>query len=266
MPDTRPRKHAKQSDTAADNGSHAGEESLPLWEKISDKILESINKRFDHLEHKFEDLMSTQLALTERIVATEEQGTDHERRILTLERCLSDLEKSNGKLLTKIDDLEGRARRNNVKIVGIPEDEEKGKPTDFVTELIPKLLGVSNFAKPVIVDRAHRIPVPKPTEDKKPRSIIARIHFYQQKELILRLSRQQQMTYNGRRVFIFPDYTAEVMAQRRGFRQVIQALKEREVKFTLRFPAKLYVHNNDQVKVFTSPGEAMSFIEHDMKR
>ncbi|KAL7382555.1 hypothetical protein ABVT39_024340 [Epinephelus coioides] len=90
MPDTRQTKHAKQSDTAADNGPDAGEESLLLWEKISDKILESINKRFDHLEHKFEALMSTQLALTERIVATEEQGTDHERRIQTLELCISD--------------------------------------------------------------------------------------------------------------------------------------------------------------------------------
>lgn len=162
--------------------------------------------------------------------------------------------------------MEGRSRRNNGKIVGIPEGEEKGKPTDFIIELTPRLLGVNNFVKPVTVDRAHRIPVPKSTDVKKPRSIIARIHFYQEKELIFWLTRQQQMTYNGPRVFIYPDNTAEVMAQRRGFRQVTQALKEREVKFTLRFPAKLHVHYNDQVKVFTSPGEAMSFIEHDMKR
>lgn len=75
-----------------------------------------------------------------------------------------------------------------------------------------------------------------------------------------------KMTYNGKQAFIYPDYTAEVIAQRRGFHQVTQALKEREVKFTLRFPAKLHVYYNDQVKVFTSPGEAMSFIEYDMKR
>nr|WPK86705.1 NLRC3-like protein 46 [Sebastes schlegelii] len=190
--------------------------------------------------------MNTHLALTERIVAAEEQGSDHERRIQTLELCLTDMKKSNERLLTKIDDIEGRSRRNNIKIVGIPEDEEKGRTTEFIAGLIPKLLGVSSFAKPVIVDRAHRIPVPKPTDVKRPRSIIARIHFYQEKELILRLSRQQQMIYSGQRIYVYPDYTAEVMAQRRGFREVTQALREREVKYSLCFPAKLHVQHNDQ--------------------
>lgn len=210
--------------------------------------------------------MNTQLALTERIVAAEEQGSDHERRIQTLELCLTDMKKSNERLLTKIDDIEGRSRRNNIKIVGIPEDEEKGRTTDFIAGLIPKLLGVSSFAKPVIVDRAHRIPVPKPTDVKRPRSIIARIHFYQEKELILRLSRQQQMIYNGQRIYVYPDYTAEVMAQRRGFREVTQALREREVKYSLCLPAKLHVQHNDQVKVFPSPGDVKSFIESELKK
>lgn len=106
--------------------------------------------------------------------------------------------------------------------------------------------------------------MPKPTDAKRPWSIIARIHFYQEKELILRLNRQQQVNYNGHRVYIYPDYTAEVMAQRRGFQEVTQALREREVKYTLRFPAKLRVHYNNQVKVFTSPADVTSFIEHEL--
>lgn len=93
---------------------------------------------------------------------------------------------------------------------------------------------------------------------KRPWSIIARIHFYQE---ILRLNRQQQMNYNGHWVYIYPDYTAEVMAQRRGFREVTQALREREVKYTMRFPAKLRIHFNNQVKVFTLPADVTSFIE-----
>lgn len=150
--------------------------------------------------------------------------------------------------------------------MGIPEGEEKGRPTEFIAGLIPKLFGASNFTQPVTVDRAHRIPVPKRTDVNKPRSIIARIHFYQEKELILWLSQQQQVNYNGNRVYVYPDYTAEVMAQRRGFREVTQALREREVKYTLRFPAKLHVYHNEQVKVFTSPGDVQSFIEQEFKK
>ena len=152
-------------------------------------------------------------------------------------------------------------RCNNIKILGLTEGEESGRPTEFIAGLLPKLLGANNFAKPVRLDRAHRIPVPKPTDRKRRRSIIARINFFQEKELILRLSRQQLM-YNNHRVYIFPSsHTAEVMEQRRGFREVTQVLREREVKYSLRFPAKLHVHYKEQVTVFTSPQDALSFIK-----
>lgn len=150
--------------------------------------------------------------------------------------------------------------------MGILEGEEKGRPTEFIAGLIPKLFGASNFTKPVMVDRAHRIPVPKPMDANRPRSIIARIRFYQEKELIIRLSQQQQVNYNGNQVYVYPDYTVEVTAQRRGFREIIQALREREVQNTLCFPAKLHVPYNDQVKVFTSPGDVKSFIEQELKK
>ena len=202
--------------------------------------------------------MNTQLTLTEWLVLDEEQGSDDERRIHTLETSLTDMKRANEKLLTKIDGLEGCSRCNNIKILGLPE---RGRPTEFIAGLLPKLLGANNFAKPVRLDRAHRIPVPKPTDRKRQRSIIARINFFQEKELILRLSRQQLM-YNNHRVYIFPSsHTAEVMEQRRGFREVTQVLREREVKYSLRFPAKLHVHYKEQVTVFTSPQDALSFIK-----
>lgn len=87
--------------------------------------------------------------------------------------------------------LEGRLRRNNLKIVGVPEGEERGRPTEFIRDLLQKPLRPCNFGKQVTVDHAHQIPVPKPEERKRSQSIIARIHFYQEKELILRFSRQQ---------------------------------------------------------------------------
>lgn len=78
MPDTHQTKHAKQSDTAVSQGPDAEEDSLHVWEKLSDKILDSMNKPFDLLERKFETLMNTQSALTERLVTVEEQGSEHD--------------------------------------------------------------------------------------------------------------------------------------------------------------------------------------------
>lgn len=61
-------------------------------------------------------------------------------------------------------DLEGRFRHNNIKIMGLPEGEEKGRPTEFVFELIPKLLGNDNFPNPLWPARIARRNQSQPTE------------------------------------------------------------------------------------------------------
>lgn len=82
-----------------------------------------------------------------------------------METSVAELRKENKTLQARLSVLEGRSRCNNIRIVGIPEGEEKGWPTEtFVSNLIPKLLGVDNFTKPVVTDRAHRIQQPKPPE------------------------------------------------------------------------------------------------------
>ncbi len=157
MPDTRGQvKNAKPATAVADQEM----EALGEWQKFSEKILGSINKRFDLLDGKIETLMSIQQILSERLDAADEQFSDHEQRIDELESRVADMKKTNDKLLIKIDELEGRSRCNNIKIVGIPEGEERGRPTEYITDLLPKLLGASNFGKPVTVDQAHRICCP----------------------------------------------------------------------------------------------------------
>ncbi|ROI15273.1 LINE-1 retrotransposable element ORF1 protein [Anabarilius grahami] len=156
-----------------------------------------------------------------------------------------------------------RSRRHNIKIVGIQEDEEEGKPTEFVSRLIPQLLGEEHFPHPVKVDRAHRSLQPKPAVGEKPRTILARIHHFKEKKLILRRGRMQPLEYKGKRVLIFPDYTTEVMSQRNAFRDVMQSLRKKGIKFTLRYPARLQIHQHGAKAptVFKDPTEAARFAE-----
>ncbi|KAJ8015326.1 hypothetical protein DPEC_G00024960 [Dallia pectoralis] len=148
---------------------------------IQDTILKTIHTRFDLLDEKFTSLQSSHNSLA---------------------TAINELRKENAFLRAKTNDLEGRSRRNNIKFVGIPEGEEKGNPTEFLSALIPKLLGETHFSKPVIVDRAHRSLQPKPAEGAsgppaRPRTIIARVHHYQEKETIIRLARQQSLSYGA---------------------------------------------------------------------
>lgn len=148
--------------------------------KDINRILSSINERFDKFEEDFRSLQTSVRDFAERVETVEGQTRDHEGHLCSLEATLTDLQKTNKVLRAKVSDLEGRSRRNNIKIIGIPEGEEKGRPTEFVAALIPKLLGETHFQGPLVIDRAHR--TLKPSDGERPRIIIARVHFFQEKE------------------------------------------------------------------------------------
>lgn len=80
-------------------------------------------------------------------------ASDHETRILSLETSLDNLRKENKSLKFKINDLEGRLRRNHIRIIGIPEGSEKRRPTEFVADLIKQLF--VDFSDPPVIDRAQ---------------------------------------------------------------------------------------------------------------
>lgn len=62
-----------------------------IWEKMSDRILNHINGRFDKLDQILEALRGSHKELLEKIKAVEEQTLDHESRISSLEKTVSGL-------------------------------------------------------------------------------------------------------------------------------------------------------------------------------
>lgn len=141
-----PRSASANANASGDSPSKASsdDDDLPLmWEKVSDKILKHINSRFDKLEKTLQAVQNSQTEMLEKVESIEKQVLEQDNRISCLEKAFSSLKDENNTLKLKVDDLEGRSRRNNIKIIGIPEQEEAGKPTEFVEALIPKLLGAS---------------------------------------------------------------------------------------------------------------------------
>ncbi|KAK7922240.1 hypothetical protein WMY93_009142 [Mugilogobius chulae] len=194
-----------------------------MCREMATSIMEKIDQRFDAFDIRFQSLHSEQTDLKHRMDSQEQASSALERRVEELEGKCVDLAKHANQLQTKLHDLEARSRRHNIKIVGIPEGTEEGRPTDFVSRLIPELLGKEHFPRPVKIDRAHRTLQPKPAQGAKPRTILARIHHFQEKELILRCSRAQK-----------------------GYDDVMQTLRDEGIKHTLHYPARLHVYWRDE--------------------
>lgn len=62
-------------------------------------------------------------------------------------------------LQRRADDAEDRQRRNNVRVVGLPEAAEGNKPTQFVELLFKQLLSLQDIPPTYVVERAHRVPM-----------------------------------------------------------------------------------------------------------
>ncbi len=186
----------------------------------------SMNEKFDSLESTLSQTLASLSKVTSRVTELEKARADYEGRISELETHCHDWFETCKSLTSKLDDLEGRSRRQNIKIIGLPEKVEEGRPTQFVADFLLQILGASNFSKPLKIDRAHRTG-PVDNARSRPRTMVARLHHYPDKEKILHLARlSSPLMYNRARILIFPDFTSEVLKQRQAFHDVRKRLKK----------------------------------------
>ena len=221
-----------------------------------------VDMRFTEFNGVISDFKAALAEVRERVSSTEVATESHEVRLDGLEKRYDALASQYKQQQAKLDDLEARSRRQNIRIVGIKEKTENGRPTEFVSELLPKLFGEEHFSRPVEVDRAHRSLAP--ATDGKARAIIARIHCYQVKELVLRLAREKApLQYDGRPVYIFPDLTSATMKKRQAFRAIREKCRARAIRCGFRHPAQFMVTVNNNTGTFATPAEAEKFLSRE---
>ena len=122
------------------------------------------NKRvLARLETNLKELVERTASLEKRTADTEERLGETEDRAARLERSVTFLLHQEAMLAAKCDDLESRARRNNIRIHGIPEGSEKSDTIAFVTDFIRSSLQIPTDVD-IRIERAHRSLTAKPKE------------------------------------------------------------------------------------------------------
>ncbi|KAK7919464.1 hypothetical protein WMY93_010748 [Mugilogobius chulae] len=162
--------------------------------------------------------------------------------------------KEQKKLAEKLDDLESRSRRNNLRIYGVPEGEEGNSVINFVENLLRTEKLVSDGTSTQI-QRAHRSLGPKPGADAVPRSIVVCFLEFKTKETVLRNAWQKKILIKDKPLGFDHDYTAAVVQQRRAYKDIKSALKQKGIRFQSPF-TKLRIHWDSGPQVYHSPVEA----------
>lgn len=178
--------------------------------------------------------------------------------VLNLQTTVTSLQKELADLRGKCEDMEGRVRRCNVRILGVPE-EQNSSSTASVSKLLKEMLGMD---KDILVDRSHRSLMPK-RQDGKPRAIVTKLYYYQACAEILRRARSQApLRFNGKPIAMFLDYTTPVARERVAFTEVRRLLRDQQgVCFGILFPAQLCIPHKGEDKEFLDSGKAMDYVK-----
>uniref|UniRef100_A0AAV2K1R9 Transposase n=1 Tax=Knipowitschia caucasica TaxID=637954 RepID=A0AAV2K1R9_KNICA len=196
---------------------------------------------------------------TVRLTHTEALAGENFEKLTQAEGTIQSLEAQNKFLFERVDDLENRSRRSNLRIINIPEERGRN-PVEFMSELLKECMGPDVFPWPPILERAHRTPggsrsVHQPSP---PRTFMVCFHYFQEKAL--RWAREHELKYKGCTLRVYPDLSAALAKKRAAFNAIKHKLYERKSIFHLFHPARLRVRVGDETRVFDTPKDAETWL------
>lgn len=157
----------------------------------------------------------------------------------------------------KLADMEDRSRRDNIRIVNLPEGVEASNLMSYISDSLPvwfpSLIGV----KPEIM-RAHRIGPSNNTG--RPRTVIMKLLRYTDRDRILRASRESPIKVNGKDIRFSADYSAFTINRRRAFYEVTNKSQKLGFQTFLLYPAQLKLSRGSTQHIFKSPLEVEDFL------
>uniref|UniRef100_A0A3Q2PRN6 L1 transposable element RRM domain-containing protein n=1 Tax=Fundulus heteroclitus TaxID=8078 RepID=A0A3Q2PRN6_FUNHE len=224
------------------------------------KLSSTVDTRFVELNGSISSLKAALSDICDRVTSTEAAVGSQDRRISELEKRHDSLAAQWSLQQAKLEDLEVRSRRQNIRIIGIPERAENGRPTDFVCKLLPKLLGEDNFDRPIEVDRAHRSLTQ--AKDGKARAIIVRLHYFQERGCAAVAEGERSSAIRRLSVFIF---TSAVMKKCQAFQAIREQCRSKRIRYGFRYPVQFMVTVNNNTTTFETPVEADKFLSREIE-
>lgn len=78
----------------------------------------------------------------------------------------------------------------------------------------------------------------------------------------MRTSRNlSDIKFNGNKISIFPDFSATTQKQRAAFTAVKKRFRDKQLSYSMLYPAKLRVINDGKAQFFLSPSEASDWLD-----
>lgn len=255
------------SHTTDSAAAATAEECLPvmntaaLIREVTQNFSDTMEAKLSKFTETLEKISTTLENQSKRIGEAEQRVSEVEDAVSGLEGRLAEAENKIKVLAAKMEDMENRSRRDNIRVLNLKEGTEGKHPIQFFETWLPTVLGLeaSPGAKDRIkVDRAHRSGGPR---GERPRPVIIKLHNSRDKpRIIAALRATPNLEYEGQRIFIHQDLSSSVREKRRAFNEVCQALIDKGIRFNMRFPATLTVNHQGSERRFETRRDAETFL------
>ncbi|KAJ1173436.1 hypothetical protein NDU88_005271 [Pleurodeles waltl] len=200
-----------------------------------ERILQEItatSRRLEGMDAPISSLTLETKSIRSDIASFQSQVTGLEHRVGTLETHIStiqDRDQDLSYLASKVTDLEDR-RRDNIRLLGIPENEEGPDVQAFLSSVIPKLTSLS-FDPPLEFQRAHRVAAKRPDGASSPRPITACLLRHTRTRQLLQVAQNHRpFRVEKYEVRITADYSKDTNERRKAFLALKPRLRQLEMK------------------------------------
>uniref|UniRef100_A0A8C6F1M2 L1 transposable element RRM domain-containing protein n=1 Tax=Monodon monoceros TaxID=40151 RepID=A0A8C6F1M2_MONMO len=201
-------------------------DSLPEKEFAIMIDLEELKMKQTTMNNTINEIKNTLDGINSRITEAEEQISGLEDKIVEITTEEQNKEKRMKRTEDNLRDLWDNIKQTSIRIIGVPEEEEKKKGTEKIFEEI--IVGnFPNMGKEIVnkVQEAQRVPYKINPRRNTPRHILIKLSKIKYKENILKAAREkQQITHKGILIRLTADLSAETLQARREWQDIFKVM------------------------------------------
>ena len=152
-------------------------------------------------------------------------------------------------------------KHTNIRIIGVPEEEEKKKGTEKIFEEIIHE-NFPNMGKEIVnqVQEVQRVPYRINPRRNTARHILIKLSKIKYTEKILKAVREkQQKIYKGIPIMLTADLSAETLQARREWQDIFKVIKGKNLQPRLLYPARISFRFDGEIKTFTGKQKLREF-------
>uniref|UniRef100_A0A8C2JZV1 LINE-1 type transposase domain-containing 1 n=1 Tax=Cyprinus carpio TaxID=7962 RepID=A0A8C2JZV1_CYPCA len=204
--------------------------------------IEATNNSVKELKAEVEKLAIAAKQTRDRVDSFQAAAPEDRRTVTNLRNQLE-------QLTDKVTNMKDRSRRNNVRLVRLPEgvkgSDAAGFLRDNLSKWIPALKG-----RDIEIEQAHRMYDGRKSNSEQPHTLVFRVLTWQDRSAILKGARQtypvKYMQDNVTLLF-FPDFSPATSARRRKLNPVLRRKTPLGLQLFLIYPVIIKLrHNGEQ--------------------